>query len=85
MICYYSYFFLWPLYHLLLVSLYSFPLLWISYLYLLNVSGIQFPSKSFDNDTIEYYVSLPDLNSELNTEVDKSEAQPGICRGTTMF
>ena len=47
--------------------------------------GIQFSSKSFDNGTIEYYTSLPDLNSESNTEVGKCESQPVICRGTAML
>ena len=45
--------------------------MWISYLHPLNVPGIQFSSKSFDNDSIEYCIGLPDLNSEPNTEVDK--------------
>ena len=38
-----------------------------------------------DNDTIEHYIGLPDLNSEPNTEVDKCETQLGICKGTEMF
>ena len=29
-----------------------------------------------------YYIALPDLNSEPNTEVDKCETQLGIFRGT---
>ena len=62
-----------------------FPSFLISYLHLLSVPGIQLSSKSFDNDIIEYYIGLPDLNSEPNTEVDKSETQLGICRGTEMF
>ena len=77
-------FFLLLIYHLLLVFLFSFPLLWISYPHLLSVPGIQLFSKSFDNDTIEYYVGLPDLNSVPNTEVDKCEIQLGICRNTAI-
>ena len=50
-----------------------------------SVSGIQFSSKSFDNDKIEYYTGLPDLNVESNTEVDKFETQLGISRSTGMF
>ena len=78
-------FFLLPLYHLLLISLFSFPLLWICYVHLLSVPGIQFSSKSFDNDAIECYKDLPYLNSESNTEVDKCETQLRICRDTAMF
>ena len=37
--------------------------------------GIQFSSKSFNNETIEYYIGLPDLNFEPNTEVDKFSFQ----------
>ena len=62
--------FLLLLYHLLLVFLFSFFLLWIPYLHLLSVPGIQFSYKSFDNDIIEYYIGLPDLNSEVNTDVN---------------
>ena len=80
MIYYYSYFFSLAS----IPSVTGFLIFFPSFvdIYLLNVSGIQFSSKSFDNDT---RISLPDLNSELNTEVDKSEGQLGICRGTTMF
>ena len=77
-------FFLLLVSHLLLVSLFSLPLLWISYLHLLSVLGIQFSSKSFDNDTIEYYIGLPDLNLEPETKVDKCEIQLGICRNTAI-
>ena len=62
-----------------------FPSFVISYLHLLSVPGGQFSSKSFDNDTIEYYIGLRGLSSEPNTEVDKCETQLGICRGTEMF
>ena len=40
---------------------------------------------------MQYYIGLPDLNSEPNIEiflgsrVDKCETQLGICRGTAMF
>ena len=68
-----------------MVFLFSLTLLWISYLHLLCVPGIQFSSKSFDNNTIEYYIGLPELNSELNTEEYKCETQLGIYRGTAMF
>ena len=49
------------------------------------VPGIQFSSMFFDNDTIVYYIGLPDLNSESNTEVDKCEIQLGIYSGTAVF
>ena len=49
------------------------------------VPGIQFSSMFFDNDTIVYYIGLPDLNSESNTEVEKCEIQLGIYSGTAMF
>ena len=68
-----------------MVFLFSLTLLWISYLHLLSVPGIQFSSKSFDNDTIEYYIGSPELNSEPNTEEDKCETQLGIYKGTAMF
>ena len=65
--------FLLLLYHLLLVS-FSFPLLWISYLHLLNVPVSQLSSKSFDNDTIEHwatciwkFVQRHFIASKLNT------------------
>ena len=56
----------------------------MSYLALMSVPGIQFSSRSFDNDTIEYYIGLPDLNSERNTEVDKCEIQLAICKRTAI-
>ena len=70
-------FFLLLLYHPLRVSLFSFPLLWISYLHLLSVP--------FDNDTIQGYIGLPDLNSEADTELDKCETQLGIFSDTAML
>ena len=51
-----------PFFLLLLVSLFSFPLLSISELHLLSVPSIQFSSKSSNNDTIEYYIGLSDVS-----------------------
>ena len=51
---------------------------------------IQFSSKFFDKDTMEYHKGLSDLSSERNTEiflgsrVDKCETQLGVCMGTAI-